>query len=546
MRPDGSGATGLSAAVERLASQRQPRPADIAVVAQNLAASDSLRRAVIADLDGASDDVKVALIQRFFRHPEKGTHGTTFDEQVVSDLLEGWFGIELDPSAARPVGRFGQDHDVSARPVQTFSIGYTQFFLYMTGEKRRVLDSMASLLSDHAVLTTDRTSPPSTLAELTPLWLKEPRRDSVDHYIGDPPALGFEAVFAWYETAIRAAVGVTIREASREVGFVLNGDGLRYHRDRLVNQYDALSRMAADEHERTRVVQDLSLLDWDMQDGTYSGTIFVHPLGDRYLFLLEPGCSTSIFFAEPVQLPGPMMMPLHCALPVEDSFPGSSVGEARGKRFSCLVRGIADSAELDALAAAAMSIDIHERRLVADGFEFPSGVRIRQCEAPECSPTDAADGRYDAEQGCIVTRLPQEATAALLAHLRMPSVAEVYRLTKHGDGFTGVRDVLPTIGDRTVGVLNRSQRTPQPGTSFPLTMRLSGPASPVLQLIELRLDQLLTAPSEALDSLYLSPTTPILHRSAPLDAFYPVASRSPRMSTILDVIVDPQPSSTAA
>lgn len=540
MRPDVSSATGLAAAVESLASRSQPNPADIAIVAQHLAASDSVRRAVITDLDGASDDVKIALIHRFFHHPEKGTHGTTFDEDIVSDLLGGWFDITLDSSAARPAGRFGQDPDESALPIQTFCIGHTQFFVYMTSEKRRVLDSMVGLLGDHAVLTTDRTSPPSTLAELTPLWLKEPKRDPVDYYICDSPTVDFETFFAAYEAAIRSAFGINIRETSRELGFVLNGDGLRYHRDRLVNQYDVLSGVTAPERERTRVVQDLSLVDWDMQDGTFSGTVFVHPLGDRYAFLLEPGCATSLFFTEPVHLPGPTMMPLHCALPVQDSFPGSTAGEATGKRFSCLVRGVADRAEVDRLAAAAVPVDIHERRPVAGGFEFPSGMRIEQRGAPECSSTGAGDSEYDAEQGCLVTRLSPRVTAALLDHLGILSGADVYRLTKHGDGFSGVRDVLPMIGDRDIVVVNRSPRTPQPGTSFPLTKRLSGPASPVLQLIELRLDQVLTVPSAALDSLYLSPTALIFHRSAPVDAFHPVASRSARMSTILDVVVDPR------
>ena len=526
----------VAAAIENLVSPSQTDAADIAVVVQQLTAPQ-LRQSVIDDLRTARESVKIAIIQQFFKHPNEGTHRTSCDEDVISDLLAGWFDISLDQSAHQPTGRFGQQSRDWQAPIQTFSFGSTQFYLYMTDEKHRVLDSLAGLLGDDAVLTTDRTSPPSTIAELTPLWLKEPRRDRTDHYICDSPTVDFDSFFASYEAAIRSALGVTFREQSRELGFVLNGDGLRYHRDRLVNQYDLLADSAPSTLDRTRVVQDLSVVDWDMQDGTFSGTIFVHPLGDRYVFVLEPGNATSLFFAEHVQLPGPMMMPFHCALPVHDSFAGTTAGEATGKRFSCLMRGIADAADVDRLAGAAVPVDVHQRTEVADGFQFPSGMRIEQRCAPDCSLADAAASDYNAEQGCLVTHVSPRANSDMLNRLGFGSVDGMYRLTKHGEGFSSMRDVLPTIGNHDIVVINRSLNTPQPGISYPLTVHLAELATPVLQMLELRHDQVLRVPAVALDSLYLSPTALIFHRSAPLDSFYPTASRTARMTTVLDVIV---------
>jgi hypothetical protein len=527
----------LTTAVRNLVSSTQVDPADVAAVVQYLGVSPELRQAAINDLRKAREDVKVTIIQRFFTHPVEGTHRTAFDQEVVSDLLEGWFGISLDQSVSHPAGRFGQESKARQTQIQTFSFGSTQFFLYMTSEKRMVLDSLVGLLGDDAVLTTDRTSPPSVLAELVPLWLKEKRRDPADYYIRDTPAVDFDSFYASYAAAVQSALGITMKEPSRELGFVVNGDGLRYHRDRLVNQYDALARATPSTLESTRVVQDLSVVDWDMQDGTFSGTIFVHPLGDRYIFLLEPGNAVSLFFTERVQLPGPMMMPYHCALPVQDSFAGSTAGEATGKRFSCLMRGIADAAEVDRLVSAAVPIDINERTAVPGGFQFPNGMRVEQLDAPDCSLADADAGEYNAEQGCLVTRASPSANSRLLDYLGITSAIGIYRLTKHGDGFSGIREALPMIGAHDIVVINRSVNTPQPGKSYPLALFLKELASPFVQLLELPHGQVLSVPAAALNTLYLSPTAPIFHRSAPLDSFYGTISRTARMSTVVDVIV---------
>jgi len=527
----------LPAALNNLASANQPDPADIAIVVQHLTSSPKSRQAVINRLRKSSEDVKVTIIQRFFAHPDEGTHRTAFDHEIVSDLLKSWFNISLDQSGNRPAGRFGQESMARQAQVQTFSFGSTQFFLYMTSEKRRVLESLVGLLGHDSVLTTDRTSPPSVLAELTPLWLKDQAREPADYYICETPAVDFDSFFAAYAAAVRSALGVTVQEPSRELGFVVNGDGLRYHRDRVVNQYNMLARADPSTLDSTRVVQDLSAVDWDMQDGTFSGTIFAHPLGDRYIFLLEPGSATSLFFTECVDLPGPMMMPYHCALPVQDSYAGSTTGEATGKRFSCLVRGIADAAEVACLSNAAVHVNINERQKVPGGFRFPNGIHIEQHCAPDCSLADAETSEFNAEEGCLVTRASERANSRLLEHLGVESAIGVYRLTKHGDGFSGMRDVLPMIGAHDIVLINRSSNTPQPGTSYPLAVRLEELASPILQLLELPHGQVLRVPTTALDTLYLSPTAPIFHRSAPLDSFYPAASRTARMSTIVDVIV---------
>ncbi len=532
-----AGGRDCAVAIDRLISSTQPDPIDIALIADCLATSPEERQSIIGDLSTAREAVKVTIVQQFFSHPQAGTHRTSFNEEIVADLLAGWFAISLDPEASRPTGRFSGASREANLPVQTFAFGSTQFFAYMTPQKRGVLESLTQLLGDDAVLTTDRTSPPSTLAELTPLWMKEPERSADDHYLSDSPAIDFESFFESYETATESALGVRFREHSREIGFVFNGDGLRYHRDRVVNQYAKLKRETSETVERTRLVQDLSLADWDMQDGTFSGTAFVHPLGDRYLFLLEPGSAISLYFAEHVDMPGPLMMPFHLALPVADSYAGSSVGEAKGKRFSCLMRGLADAVEVDRLVDAAEQVDVHERMSVDGGFRFPSGMRIESGTPPSYSLVNAESGCYNANEGCLVTRLSSDANAPILDHLGIGAVAGMFRVVKNGDGFSAVHDLVPEIGEFDLVILNRSVDTPQAGTSYPLTLHLPGFVSPVLQMIEFRHEQVLTVPGALLKALYLSPTAPVFHRSELLDAFYPTAVRTPKMTTVLDLAI---------
>jgi len=530
-------ASDVTAAVRNLLSSAHPNPADISTVTRCMAVSPESLTTLISDLNDVREDVKVTIVQQFFAHPDEASHRTSFDQAVVSDLLQSWFSISLGDYIGRPIGRFSQSDSARPARIQKFSFGPTQFFLYMTTEKYRVLDSLVSLLARDAVLTTDSTSPPCVVSEVTPLWLKEQRREPTDYYIGAAPAVDFDSFYASYAAAVRDAVGVTVQRQSRELALIMNGDGLRYHRDRLVNQYDAVARLALADVESTRLVQDLSLIDWDMQDGTFSGTVFVHPLGDRYIFLLERGNATSVFFSERPQLPGPMMMPYHCALPVQDSFAGSSVGESKGKRFSCLIRGTADAAEVDRLSGAAVPADINARSAVPGGFRFPNGMHIEQRAVPDSSLADSDASEYRAEQGCLVTRMSSRANSRLLDELGIRSSAGMYRLTRHGDGFGEVSELLPLADVRHIVVINRSINTPQPGVSYPLAVHLAELDSPVLQLVELPHGNALRVPVAVLKDLYLTPTSPMLHRSAPLDSFHPRASRTARMTCILDVIL---------
>ena len=528
---------GVTSAVSNLLSSADPDPADIATVAQRIAASPESRPTLISDLSDVREDVKVTIVQQFFAHPDEASHRTTFDQAVVSDLLQSWFGISLGDYSSRPGGRFGKADRTRPPRIQTFSFGPTQFFLYMTAEKRRVLDSLISLLARDAVLTTDSTSPPCVIAEVTPLWLKEQGRKPADYYIGATPATDFGSFYASYAAAVRDAVGVSVQRQSRELALVMNGDGLRYHRDRLVNQYDAVARLSLPAVESTRLVQDLSLIDWDMRDGTFSGTVFVHPLGDRYVFLLEPGTATSVFFSERPHLPGPMMMPYHCALPVQDSFAGSSVGESKGKRFSCLIRGTAAGAEVDRLAGAAVPADINARTAIPGGFRFPNGMRVEQRALPESSLAGSDASEYRSGQGCLVTRMSSRANPRLLDELGIRSSAGIYRLTRQGDGFGQMNELLPMAESHYMVVINRSVNTPQPDVSYPLAVHLKELDSPVMQLIELPHGNALRIPRAVFGDLYLTPASPLLHRSAPLDSFYPTASRAARITCILDVIL---------
>ncbi|MFC5789576.1 hypothetical protein ACFPPE_06885, partial [Agromyces tardus] len=130
------------------------------------------------------------------------------------------------------------------------------------------------------------------------------------------------------------------------------------------------------------------------------------------------------------------------------------------------------------------------------------------------------------------------ANSALLDCLNLSSVAGIYRVAKQGEGFSALSEVLSGIGEHDVVVINRSIGTPQLQFSYPLTVRLTNLVSPVLQLIELRHDdQVLRVPAAAVESILLTPTSPIFHRSATLDAFYPAAARTARMTTVLDIIL---------
>jgi hypothetical protein len=497
---------------------------------------------LIVQLGKISDDAKVLIIQQFFRHTHVGSHKTEFDSRVVPALLREWFGIELD-ELETPTLANGNSEILPGRPASGsichLKFGETDIFLHSPETRTSAVDRLVSTVEHDAALTTDKTSPPCEITEFVPLWLRERGEPSESHYLRGGAEYSIEDYFQSQLEAIFKDLGIEIREPSTEMALIANGDALRFHRDRLVNQYTRLQDMAAPP-EAHRLVQDLTLADWDMQNATISGTLFDHPNGDRYLFPLFPGEIVSLFFSEAVSPPGPMMMPYHCALPVFDRFADVTVGPAKGKRISTLIRGFASAEELRQLGDRAVELFINDvvggsgdRQCYANGLERRY---IEELPATSLMPVRLLEN----SQGLSIAELDAGRNHQLLRALNVTKVSDaaVFHIEKHGDGFSGLHELIPEFHQANlVYLINRSRHSPHLKTCYPIALDFTHQRLPWIQLCRMRDGDILSCPRPERGLLRLSPPDEILHRSALLDSFYPAANTKVRMVNAVDVVI---------
>lgn len=490
-------------------------------------------------LDDLSDDLKVQVLQQFFQHVSEGTHKTAFNQRIVASLLQRWYSINL----GRETGH-QRASDVPGRSTQqTFSLdfGETRLFLYMSDQKMSTAHDLIETISHRAVLTTEATSPPCELSEVVPLWLQNRSLAADAYYLGDKMRDNhpLQDYFDRQVGIMRDCLHVSMVERSTEMAIIANGDALRFHRDRLVNQYGKLNTDPASASS-WQIVQDLTLIDWDMQPGTVSGTAFEHPNGDRYLFVLRPGEVVGLFFAEAPQLPGPMMMPYHCALPVFDYAAGESVGPAKGKRLSALTRGLAPAREIIDLESRSIGLAVDGVGGIEDGVRrYTSGISVRPSltlPATQLNPSTFMPGGHE---GLSISKLSNVANAKLLRTVTgAPDIGdyEFYRIEKFGEGFSDLLNVLPHLGQaRNIHVVNRSVNGPQQGVSFPLALDYASRRMPWIQMLRLNADDVVALPPSTAPLLRLTPTDHLLHRSAPLDSFYPSPVQQARFANIVEI-----------
>ncbi|WBB60776.1 hypothetical protein O7599_35680 [Streptomyces sp. WMMC500] len=501
---------------------------------------------LVEELGKLPDDLKVSVVQQFFRHVEQGTHTTEYDARMVPMLLSEWFGIELPPTGPRAAAAA----DAPAGPglpgraphpdVCHVDFGGTDLFFHMSTGGEQAAGELVEAITTDTVLSVARTSPPCEMAEVVPLWLQDRGRPAADYYLSERTDHPVAAYFDRVTDGVRTELGVEMTERSTEMAIVANADALRFHRDRLVNQYARLAETGADTGSY-RLVQQLSLIDWDMQPGTVSGTVVDHPGGDRFLLPLGPGEVTGFFFTEPVRPPGPMMMPYHCALPVFDRSAGFTVGPARGKRLSALVRGLAPAAQTARLRERSVGLSLDAPAEAGAARTYASGIEIRAADGlPATRPVPTALPAND--EGLSVVELSTEHNADLLRAVAPGSAAgaRLYRVEKHGDGFSNLARAIPGLpAGARLFLVSRARNETGSRTVYPLTLDHTVRNRPWLQLLPLPQDAVVTVPPGAFDLVHLTPPDELLHRSALLDSFHPATSLGKRVRIALDLVVIP-------
>lgn len=496
---------------------------------------------LVAELAKWPEELKILMIQQFFRHEQLGSHQTSFNLKKVNRLLSEWFNIEIKETPNKDFaivvsllpGR------LASTGIYNIDFGGTQFYFHISKEHHIAAQKLINVICDNAILTTEKTSPPCEMSEIVPLWLKDRTLENSQYYIQDGQAHVIEAYFSTVQSSLQRHFGFEVLEPSMEMAIVTNGDALRFHRDRLVNQYEFLDQSEAPRYEYS-VAQCLTLISWDMQPDTLSGTIFDHPNGDRYVFCLYPGEIVNIVFTEDAQPIGTMMMPYHCALPVVDLSAENTVGGAKGKRFSTVLRGLVKKQALELLVTRAEALALTS----TIDLTYHSQILSQQKELSKILFSNLKrlsgtimEGDYTAVSVMEISAEGNEMFFEDVAKV-VSEATKVFRVTKYSPGFSDLSTIIPgyNSANRVIGI-NRSQNCPAGSFCYPLAFDFSVENKPWIQLVPIALAHAFEISKESRFQSRLSPAEEIFHRSALTDSFHQLATLKPRFSIMVDFIV---------
>ncbi|WP_338875042.1 hypothetical protein WBJ53_05435 [Spirosoma sp. SC4-14] len=499
---------------------------------------------VLFMLSELSDDIKILIIQQFFQHTQKGSHQTEFDYNKVSALLNKWFNIKIDLHWEQSkIQTKNNIKTISSKAdnqgISKIDFGETKIFFVTNGTHRLAVKELLNTISQNTIITTDRTSPPCAIAEFIPLWLKDRSLNVSEYYIDGSNHHQIEQYFSIIERSLSENIGISFHEVSTEMGIITNGDALRFHKDRLVNQYAFLDKLGANRNSFS-VSQCLTLIDWDMQENTMSGIIFDHPNGDRYIFCLFPGETISLLFAENVKPIGPMMMPYHCALPVIDNSARNTIGIAKGKRLSTVLRGLVNLESLAKLTEKSSNIPINELSIENGNSRiYRDGTKIFHNKVQD----------IENSQGCLVDDQGEEITIIELSIQGNEkflyellggdlSNTKLYRLEKRSSGFSDLNIAIPdfTTADQ-IHIINRSKNCPQNNFNYPIAFDFNEHQLPWIQLFPVSVSESIEIPKNMRHLVRLCPPSEVLHRSAIADSFYQFSTLKRRQSIIVDIVL---------
>ena len=284
-------------------------------------------------------------------------------------------------STALP-GRLGSDG------VQWLELGNTDVFFYMTPEKNQLIQKIVEEINlEKLSLTVDINDYDCFTTEISATASKYP--DPIDFQndsaiYADPQ--GNDVLNSFSSSlcqVISDQLGLNMGGVSREINFVVNQDAHKFHQDQSTKQFTFLTEKDPQSPPCT-IIQDLTLVDWDMSADTLSATVLQDPHSDeRFLLSLFPKESVGMLFAQsphyltreahPSYLV-PTIFPYHAVLSPIDRKGGKTAGSSKGKRLSTVVRGVVLEKEIDALKARCKPLSLNRPSFVNETWRYPDGM----------------------------------------------------------------------------------------------------------------------------------------------------------------------------
>lgn len=329
---------------------------------------------------------------------------------------------------------------------------------------------------------------------------------------------------------IEQTLGIEMLGCSPDMNLILNFEALNYHEDDF-----SLQRQFLKENQlppsKYLLVNDLSLIDWEMAKGTFSSTLLQDPESeDRFIFPRFPKETVGNFFVEPAtsldrsnRSKDDRISLLKCITPPMDRFNSTTPGSAKGKGVFFALKGLVLEDQIADLESRSHLFSVN--RGITDGccIKYPNGIRIQQLpnklEIKNKNVTFLSTSS-DVEFFEINPEHNSSAIAILneifCLNASLNRVVVKY-IVKKGEGFTPLDATFLNIPkDSRVVILNNSE-IPSSYHYFNLAQDFTKNGLPWIQLYHLPPSKGMLVSGDKINDLSLTPTEEILYRNAALD-----------------------------
>ncbi len=449
------------------------------------------------------------------------------------------FNYALSSAETLPVpGRLGSSE------IATAQFGKNRLFFYMTPEKHEMAKNFMIDIQEnmqHGIVTAELDFP---INEVTPICTI--MTDPIGYDENNQPIYADTkgmAVFENHAQHVKRMIEnhwkVHFYGLSKDLSLIINFDANRFHQDQFVTQYKFLKEHTLPIPEYI-LVQDLTLVDWEMAKGTFTGTILQdEETGDRFIFPIFDTQIACTVYTEPAiylgpniapEYPGANTLPPHCPIAPIDRLGDLTPGSAKGKRVSISIRGLVTKQEMDEFANKCQHLDVNYPQITFNAENqqtrtYPNGLLFKEINLQPDSQLSVVRRLPDMQNVEVYERLSQN-SVELIKSLKdtfsldyQPGAVRILELTKKDGGFSNFlcnEESLNIPADATVVIVNRS-KIPPDYCHFPIAEDFTKQGLPWIQLYPFPLNMAVTLTGDKLKDLSITPVEEIIYRDGRKD-----------------------------
>lgn len=459
-------------------------------------------------------------------------------------------------------GREGNENIYTAR------FGQTRMFFYMSPEKAKLTRFFSKDVSQRMLHRITEAELDCPVNEITPVATTDP--DPISYDLDGKPLyldqLGSETFIGHAKEVKRLAelaLGINITALSQEMSLIINYDANKFHQDQCPVQYNYLKHHP---HPipRYTIYQDLTLINWEMAEKTFSGTILEDAESEDSFIMFfsnnELCCNVytepAIYLGpnQPPEYPGAATLSPHSPIPPIDYSASKTPGSGKGKRISVAVRGLVETSQIDELESRAIPIEVDRPKILESTsglktYSYKNNIYLREVENsfPISMKMDRVIRMSDIDEVEVYTSNPeynQDTIEKISKEFGITDSIEstkVFHLIKRGEGFSELStEALGLDGEYTLLILNSSQ-IPENYRQYPVAIDLTRQGTPWIQLYHFPHNRIMCVDSSIFPDLSLTPIDEILFR----DGIYDIAQSDPntifqKFFTLLHLIAVPK------